>query len=326
MARRLILVLGMHRGGTSVATRGLAALGVSLGERLMPAHAINAKGFFEDLDIYELDEALLAAIGDTWHGFLPIEAEMFAAPALRDWHERAVAMLRVKLASAPVFGIKDPRLPRLLPFWLAAARAVEAEVSALIVLRHPGAVAASLEKVAGFRAEKSQLLWLQAMLAAEAGTRGMRRVVVDYETMLAAPAAQLRRIAAALGLAADEAAIGDYVSFLDPALRHFEADTGDVTAAMPAEAGAMFALLAALARDEAVPAVAFDALAARQEALRPVLAWMRFADTTITQLQAEQGRLGAELAAAKTRVAGLEASRSWRLTAPLRALGRLLGR
>jgi hypothetical protein len=95
-----------------VATRGLGALGVSLGERLMPAHAINEKGFFEDLDIYELDEALLAALGDTWHGLLPIAAERFAEPAVRAWHERAVAMLRVKLASAAVFGVKDPRLRR----------------------------------------------------------------------------------------------------------------------------------------------------------------------------------------------------------------------
>ncbi len=190
------------------------------------------------------------------------------------------------------------------------------------MVRHPQAVAASLEKVAGFRAEKSQLLWLQAMLAAEAGTRGIRRVVVDYETILAEPGAQLRRVAGALGLVADAAAIDGYVSFLDPALRHFEADRGEV---LP-EAVELYALLAALARDEAVPESAFDALATRQEALAPVLAWMQFADTTIAQLQAEQARLGVELAAARARIAGLEASTSWRITAPLRALRELVGR
>lgn len=321
-SKRLVIVLGMHRGGTSAVTRGLAALGVSLGERLMPAHANNAKGFFEDLDVYELDEALLAALGDTWHGFLPVADERFAEPALRSWHERAVALLRTKLAVSPLYGIKDPRLPRLLGFWLRAAREAGAEVAALIVLRHPHAVAASLEKVSGFRAEKSHLLWLQTMLAAEAGTRGVRRVVVDYEAVLADPAAQLRRVAAALDLVADEAGLAAYAAFLDPALRHFEAEGADV---LP-EAAQLHALLAVLARDGAVPEAAFEALSARQAALRPVLSWMRFADTTITQLQAEQARLGAELAAARTRIAGLEASTSWRITAPLRALGKLAGR
>jgi hypothetical protein len=320
--KRLILVLGMHRGGTSAVTRGLVALGVSLGERLMPAHAVNEKGFFEDLDIYELDEALLAALGDTWHGFLPIAPERFAEPSLQPLRDQALALLRAKLAASPLYGIKDPRLPRLLPLWLAAAREAQADVSSLIVLRHPRAVAASLEKVAGFRAEKSDLLWLQTMLAAEAGTRGMRRVVVDDEAVLADPATQLRRVATALGLDEDEAATAAYAAFLDRALRHFEADDADV---LP-EAAQLHALLAVLARDGMVPEAAFDALASWQGALAPTLSWMRFADTTITQLQAEQARLDADLAAARARIGALEASTSWRVTAPLRALATLVRR
>ncbi len=121
--KRLILVLGMHRGGTSAVTRGLAALGVSLGERMMPAHAINEKGLFEDLDIFELDEALPAALGDTWHGFLPIAPERFAEASLRPRRKKAVAPLGAKLGATPLYGIKDPRLPRLLPFWLATWQA-----------------------------------------------------------------------------------------------------------------------------------------------------------------------------------------------------------
>ena len=47
--------------------RGLEALGVSLGERLMPARAgCNDKGFFEDLDICEINENILSAQGSHW--------------------------------------------------------------------------------------------------------------------------------------------------------------------------------------------------------------------------------------------------------------------
>ena len=49
--KRLIVVLGMHRSGTSLITHGLEALGAHLGSRLMPPNAsVNAKGFFEDID------------------------------------------------------------------------------------------------------------------------------------------------------------------------------------------------------------------------------------------------------------------------------------
>ena len=47
--RKIIVVLGMHRSGTSTVTRGLRVPGASLGENLMPpAVDNNEKGFFED--------------------------------------------------------------------------------------------------------------------------------------------------------------------------------------------------------------------------------------------------------------------------------------
>jgi hypothetical protein len=57
---RLIVVLGMHRIGTSVITRGLQVLGVELGNRLMPPfEGNNAKGFWEDVDINDLNIEML---------------------------------------------------------------------------------------------------------------------------------------------------------------------------------------------------------------------------------------------------------------------------
>ncbi|MCW1935103.1 hypothetical protein OMD46_00125 [Pseudomonas sp. MDMC_285] len=45
---KIIVVLGMHRSGTSVVTRTLEALGISLGENLMPpAENNNEKGFLK---------------------------------------------------------------------------------------------------------------------------------------------------------------------------------------------------------------------------------------------------------------------------------------
>ena len=64
---RLIVVLGMHRSGTSAITRGLQALDVNLGEQLMPpVENNNDKGFFEDIEVNKLNIELLNAMDSDW--------------------------------------------------------------------------------------------------------------------------------------------------------------------------------------------------------------------------------------------------------------------
>ena len=59
--KRLIVVLGMHRSGTSAITRGLQVMGVGLGDRMMPAMPDNVKGFWEDVDLNALNMEMLSA-------------------------------------------------------------------------------------------------------------------------------------------------------------------------------------------------------------------------------------------------------------------------
>ena len=55
IGKRLIIMLGMHRSGTSTITRGLKVLGVELGNKLMPpVLGDNDKGYFEDIDLLYL--------------------------------------------------------------------------------------------------------------------------------------------------------------------------------------------------------------------------------------------------------------------------------
>ena len=81
--QRLIVVLGMHRSGTSAMTRGLQVMGVDLGDRMMPPVAgNNAKGFWEDIDLNALNIEMLQAFTLSvwrevpsslfWNGWLPL--------------------------------------------------------------------------------------------------------------------------------------------------------------------------------------------------------------------------------------------------------------
>ena len=69
----LVVVLGMHRSGTSAITRGLQVIGVDLGANLMPpANHINEKGFFEDCDIVNINISLLNHLCLDWHHVTPL--------------------------------------------------------------------------------------------------------------------------------------------------------------------------------------------------------------------------------------------------------------
>src|SRR5215213_1983981 len=55
---KVLIILGMHRSGTSLIANWLHECGLHLGERLLAEGASNAKGHFEDLDFLELHEQI----------------------------------------------------------------------------------------------------------------------------------------------------------------------------------------------------------------------------------------------------------------------------
>src|SRR4051812_19877514 len=114
---RLVVVLGMHRSGTSAMAGSLRALGVEVGQDLLPADAHNPRGYWEDRDLFEVNEELLTAIGQRWDSVTPTTDEDLRGPAAAVSGARAETMLARKLASGGRYGLKDPRMCRLLGFW-----------------------------------------------------------------------------------------------------------------------------------------------------------------------------------------------------------------
>src|SRR5882757_9769286 len=92
---RLVVVLGMHRSGTSAVTRGLEVLGVELGERLLPPDMnTNAAGHWEDIDLNQLNMDALRALGTDWHHLVPLGRDFVARLRERGFLLRAVDLLR----------------------------------------------------------------------------------------------------------------------------------------------------------------------------------------------------------------------------------------
>jgi hypothetical protein len=232
--KSIIVVLGMHRSGTSAVTRGLMVMGVELGNHLMPpAPDDNEKGFFEDVDVNAINVELYQSLEPrrNWHTLTPVSGKELLHEKRTPLRLRAIELLRSRLETTDCFGIKDPRLCRMLPFWQSVFEYLQLNVSYVIAIRNPISVARSLGRRDNFPPEKCHYLWLDHIVPSVLLTQGATRVLVDYDLLLADPKKQISRIAIQLGLIKrlDPARLTDFSqNFLDNGLRHANFKPEDV--------------------------------------------------------------------------------------------------
>ena len=63
----VIVVLGMHRSGTSAVAGTLTKLGGAAPKHLLTADSGNPRGYFESVAFMEFHDELLASAGSCWH-------------------------------------------------------------------------------------------------------------------------------------------------------------------------------------------------------------------------------------------------------------------
>jgi len=252
--RHLVVVLGMHRSGTSAVARALPVFGVDLGDRLMPAvDGENDKGYWEDLDIYAMNIEVLKTLGSDWHGTRPLREADFEIAAIQALRLRARELLGNKLVRGPVFGMKDPRLSRLLPFWKPIFRDLELQPLYVLATRNPLSVARSLQRRNGFPHAKSYSLWMLHCVDALCGTLGQARLCIDYDELMLDAPRQLGRLGRFLGRVPEPSAASEYCSgFLEGRLRRTRHFIGDLEADAGAEAAVcqLYGLLRRAAVDD----------------------------------------------------------------------------
>src|SRR6185369_6162859 len=115
--RGIVVVLGMHRSGTSAVTRSLQTLGVWLGENLLTAGFDNPKGFWEDRDCVAINEELLDRLHSAYDRLYLSRDINLNDPAIANLYSRATALVCKNICKQNVWGVKDPRMCRLLGFW-----------------------------------------------------------------------------------------------------------------------------------------------------------------------------------------------------------------
>lgn len=182
---KAIIVLGMHRSGTSAITGVLNQLGVPLGKNLFPAQkGVNDKGFWENGTIVELDDELLLSVGSCWDDWLELEEGWDKSASALRCKTKIAKAIRKDFSKTPLWAVKDPRMCRLLPLWKDVLAEANTDPFYLLMVRHPSQVVKSLVKRDGFSMEKSILLWLGHNLDAERLTRSDQRMVIFFDQLL----------------------------------------------------------------------------------------------------------------------------------------------
>jgi hypothetical protein len=221
---RAVLVLGMHRSGTSALARGLQMLGIYLGNNFLSPQPDNPTGYWEDRTIWELNERLLAVFGIKWEDVALLDDTRWHDPEVEALCAEAVKYLESQFTGHPLWGFKDPRTIRLLPFWRAVLHHLEVDECYLVVIRNPRSVAASLIQRQGMDAVTAHLLWLAYVVPYLSAIANKPFLVTDYDLVMADPRRQLERIASGLNIPLSDvskAGIEQFASdFLDPKLRH----------------------------------------------------------------------------------------------------------
>ena len=181
-----VVVLGMHRSGTSAFAGILAKAGLFAGADadLLPAASDNPAGFFERFDVKDLNNELMAELGGAWDNPPSRQAVLEQAPVWRARVEKVLEDMAEDAGGRPLV-LKDPRMGLLLPAWLPA---LGDRFALVLVHRNPLEVAMSLHKRDGQPVHVALALWQLYCAEMLDGLAGQRVWFARYESLLQSPA------------------------------------------------------------------------------------------------------------------------------------------
>jgi hypothetical protein len=184
-----IVILGMHRSGTSATTRALGLLGASMG----PLEDMGK--FWENQPMRRVNEALLEAFGGGWECPPPMPDGWVESPEARAVLPLARDTLEAEYGGAKVMVWKDPRTCITLPFW---RQLFDEEPVVVFIHRHPVEVAGSLLTRNGLSRGHAFAVWERFNADALASSVGSPTVTLRYVPLVEDPITSMNELVASL--------------------------------------------------------------------------------------------------------------------------------
>ncbi|HOW82879.1 MAG TPA: hypothetical protein PK573_09990 [Spirochaetota bacterium] len=235
MNQKCIMILGMHRSGTSALAGVLDRLGVFMGKTLMPPNPNNPTGYYENLKVQIFNEnKLLPRLKSAWDSTFSFTPGWENDKGLNDLYMEAREIIDDEYGDVPVFGIKDPRICRLFPFWEKVLAGMGVDICVILPVRNPLEIAASIGARNKYSTEQSVVLWMIHEVDAERYSRNHRRVFISYDAFVKNPFGVISSIETNLGLDFSETLRGkkdEIEKFIVSELKHHSIDSGRIETA-----------------------------------------------------------------------------------------------
>jgi hypothetical protein len=230
LPRPIVVLLGMHRSGTSLCSHVLSVLGVDMADKLAgPGSEVissdNARGYWERWEIVGFHDRILAHFNrgyfSPFHD-LPLPAGWWADPDVAAVRREIVGFLEKRMCETR-FGFKDPRTIRLLPLWQQIFDDLNLSPQFVLCLRNPAEVARSLSVREARDPDMGEYRWVIHMIDFFRYIGSSKYCIVEYEKWFDDPWMNITKLQNLLGLNLrqnrDELDLA-LSEIIDPTLRH----------------------------------------------------------------------------------------------------------
>lgn len=186
-----LMVLGMHRSGTSVLARVLNLMGAYFGPEGISsgANRENPKGFWERRDVRALNDSVLHAVNCDWNRISNLDVGSLPEEVVEEFRSRAARLILELDAHRPWF-LKEPRLCLLLPLW---RNLLELPVC-VHIFRHPVEVASSLATRNQMPVSVGLALWEAYVKSALTASKDLPCISVSHRQLMLDPASEVERL------------------------------------------------------------------------------------------------------------------------------------
>ena len=234
----------MHRSGTSALAGALDAMGFEAGpaDDLMEGDEGNPQGYFELRSIASLNDEILSHYGGRW------DSPPLLAPGWAHDDAALAYATRAREALAEVYAgdayvLKDPRISLLLPLW---RQVTDAGTCAIVIVREPLEVAASLTRRNGLPTISGLALWAAYNRALLRDLEGMAVHICSYTDLVNDPTTVLSEVRDSLqawAVVTEDIDLSSAIASVRPDLRRNNADDNVQSSHVPVEIADLLTLL-----------------------------------------------------------------------------------
>lgn len=142
--KEIVVVIGMHRSGTSLLAHSVNLLGFHLGKKILSPANDNPNGFWENDRVIKINDSILKKLKSGWADYSALPENWEQMSCLDEERAAITHLLEDEFEDHDKIAIKDPRLCRTCKLWFPILEERGFTIKIVGTIRHPYEVAESL--------------------------------------------------------------------------------------------------------------------------------------------------------------------------------------